>query len=63
MSHLYIPIDRALRDRLDALAQRERRHPREQAVVLLEQALRRVAAPEPRSPRRPRAAAPEPPAS
>jgi len=46
MSHLYIPLDRSLRDRLEALAERERRHPRDQAVVLLEQALRRVAAPQ-----------------
>jgi hypothetical protein len=39
MSHLYVPLERQLRERLDDLARRERRHPRDQAAVLLEEAL------------------------
>ena len=40
MGLLYIPLEREMRDRLNALARRERRRPQDQAAVLLERALR-----------------------
>jgi hypothetical protein len=55
MAALYVPLGRDLLERLDQVARAERRHPRDQAVGLLGQALRREGAPELPLPRQPMA--------
>jgi hypothetical protein len=45
MPVLYIPLEKDLRARLDALARENRRRPQEQAAWLLARALRRVRTP------------------
>jgi hypothetical protein len=39
---VYIPLERSLQERLALLARRERRRPQDQAVLIIERALRRA---------------------